>query len=107
MADLAQTSPRALVMVAGMKETKDARGFFEPFKGLALHVETVAIPNDNACLSPSELAEAATAAGLDATPASSVELALDRAAARTGREAPRILICGSLYLAGAILAENG
>jgi dihydrofolate synthase/folylpolyglutamate synthase len=107
MADLAQSSPRPLVMIVGMKETKDAKGFFEPFKGLALHVETVAIPNDNACLSPHVLAEAATAAGLDATPAASIELALDRAAARTGREPPRILICGSLYLAGVVLAENG
>lgn len=107
MADLAQTSPRPLIIVVGMKETKDARGFFEPFKGLALHVETVAIPNDPACLSPHELAEAATDAGLDATPASSIELALDRAAARAGRESPRLLICGSLYLAGAVLAGNG
>lgn len=107
MADFAQSAPSPLMMIVGMKDTKDARGFFEPFKGLAAHVETVAIPNDPACLSPETLADAAKAAGLDAIPASSVDEALTRVLARTSGKPPRILICGSLYLAGAILAENG
>lgn len=107
MADFAQTSPNPLVLICGMKETKDARGFFVPFKGLAAHVETVAIPDDPASLSAAILAEAAREAGLDATPAPSIEAALDRALARVGRAAPRILVCGSLYLAGYVLRENG
>lgn len=107
MADLAQAAPRPLVMIAGMKETKDARGFFAPFKGLARHVFTVAIPDDPACLAPETLAEMARAAGLDATPAPSIEAALEHALAMTGDEVPRILICGSLYLAGAVLRDNG
>lgn len=106
MADLAQSSPSPLMMIVGMKDTKDAKGFFEPFAGLAAHIETVAIPGDPACLSPETLADAARAAGLDAVPAGSIEQALSRILAR-GHTPPRILICGSLYLAGAILAENG
>jgi len=107
MADFAQTSPNPLVLICGMKETKDARGFFVPFKGLAAHVETVAIPDDPASLPAAVLADAAREAGLDATPAPSIEAALDRALARVGRAAPRILVCGSLYLAGHVLRENG
>lgn len=105
MADFAQSAPRPLVMIVGMKETKDAKGFFEPFKGLAAHVETIAIPDDPASLPPETLADAAHRAGLDAAPASSLDLALARGLAATG-EVPRILICGSLYLAGAVLRDN-
>jgi dihydrofolate synthase/folylpolyglutamate synthase len=107
MADFAQGSPSPLMMIVGMKDTKDAQGFFAPFEGLAAHAETVAIPGDPACLSPETLADAARSAGLDATPASSIDEALARALARAGKAPPRILICGSLYLAGAVLAENG
>jgi dihydrofolate synthase/folylpolyglutamate synthase len=107
MADFAQNSPSPLMMIVGMKDTKDAKGFFVPFSGLAAHVETVAIPNDPAALSAETLAEAARGAGLDVAPASSVEQALERILAHAGHTPPRILICGSLYLAGVILAENG
>lgn len=107
MADLAQNSASPLMMIVGMKDTKDAAGFFAPFKGLAAHVETVAIPDDPACLSPGALVEAARAGGLDAMPAASVDEAMSRVLARAGGTPPRILICGSLYLAGTILAENG
>lgn len=107
MADFAQSAPSPLMMIVGMKDTKDARGFFAPFNGLVAHVETIAIPDDPACLSPETLAEAARAAGLNATPAASVDEAMSRVLTRAGATPPRILICGSLYLAGAILAENG
>jgi len=106
MADFAHSAPRPLLMIVGMKETKDARGFFEPFRGLAAHVETIAIPDDPASLPPETLANAAHRAGLDAAPAPSLDMALARALAATG-EVPRILICGSLYLAGAVLRDNG
>lgn len=105
MADFAQSAPRPLVMIVGMKETKDAKGFFEPFKGLAAHVETIAIPDDPASLPPETLADAAHRAGLDAAPAPSLDMALARALAATN-EVPRVLICGSLYLAGAVLKDN-
>lgn len=107
MADFAQGNPRPLIMIVGMKETKDAGGFLAPFKGLVSHVETVAIPDDPACLSPETLVEAARRAGLDASSAPTIEEALKRGLARAGAEPPRILICGSLYLAGAVLKDNG
>lgn len=107
MADFAQSSPRPLYMIVGMKETKDAKGFFAPFQGLAAHVETIAIPDDPACLPPETLADAAHRAGLDASPAPSLDAALARTLAAAGGEVPRILICGSLYLAGAVLRDNG
>jgi dihydrofolate synthase/folylpolyglutamate synthase len=106
MADFAQSNPKPLIMIVGMKETKDAGGFFAPFSGLVSHVETVAIPDDPACLPPDALVEAARSAGLDASAAPSIEEALKRSLARAGGEPPRILICGSLYLAGAVLKDN-
>ena len=53
------------------------------------------------------MAEAASEAGLAATTAPSVRAALDMIADAPRDVAPRILICGSLYLAGAVLEENG
>lgn len=106
MADLAARDPKPLVLVAGMLDTKDAAGFFAPFAGLATHVETVTIPDAPASLPGEQLAEAARAAGLDATPASSLENAIARAIVDAGRANPRVLICGSLYLAGHILRDH-
>ncbi|MDZ4382542.1 MAG: folylpolyglutamate synthase/dihydrofolate synthase family protein [Parvibaculum sp.] len=111
MADLAQHDregePRPLILVSGMLDTKDATGFFAPFRGLAAHVETVAIPDTPASMTAAALADTAAGAGLDAHPASSLDEALTRACLAAGRATPRILICGSLYLAGQVLAENG
>jgi len=110
MADLNQRQEhirsRPLILICGMLDTKDAGGFLVPFKGLAAHVATVAIPDAPASLSAGTLAEIATKAGLPASPEPSLEAALDRALLEGGREPPRILICGSLYLAGYILREN-
>lgn len=106
MADLAARDPKPLILVAGMLDTKDAAGFFAPFAGLAAHVETVAIPGAAASLPAEKLAEAARDAGLDATPAASLDQALARALVDAGRASPRVLICGSLYLAGNILRDH-
>lgn len=110
MADLAQhdrqDEPRPLILVCGMLDTKDAGGFLAPFRGLAAHAEAISIPGAEASLHAGKLAEAARQAGLDATPAATLEQALDRAAIAAGRATPRILICGSLYLAGHVLREN-
>ena len=107
MADLDAARPAPLFLITGMKDTKDAGGYFAPFAGLATHVETIAIPNDSACLSAETLAAAARNAGLGAHPAASLDEAFARVIARAGKSSPRILICGSLYLAGAVLTENG
>ncbi|MFN6940658.1 MAG: bifunctional folylpolyglutamate synthase/dihydrofolate synthase [Parvibaculum sp.] len=111
MADIAQhdpaAAPRPLLMLTGMLETKDATGYFAAFRGLAAHVETVTIPGADASLPAERLCEMARDAGLSANAASSIGEALDRLVIAAGRAAPRILICGSLYLAGHVLRENG
>jgi dihydrofolate synthase/folylpolyglutamate synthase len=106
MADLEERAPRPLVLVAGMLSTKDPVGFFTPFAGLASRVLTVPVPGSEAGRDPSELAAFARDTGLPAEAADGFVEALDRIAA-AGDAPPRILIVGSLYLAGAVLAANG
>ncbi len=111
IADLEEKIDRPLYLICGMLNTKDAVGFLSAFRGLARHVVTVAIPGEAASLGAGALYDAARAAGLDAAPAEDLEdamLQLSAWARAHGREnPPRILICGSLYLAGHILRENG
>jgi len=111
IADLEERGERALYLVTGMLRTKDASGFFAPFRGLARHVATVSIPGEEMSYGAGELYDRARGAGLDAAPAEDVEDAMLQIAAWARAHAkeppPRILICGSLYLAGTVLAENG
>ena len=107
MADLEERAPKPLVLVAGMLNTKDPIGFFQPFAGLARRVYTVPVPGAPASRTTEELAQAARSAGLSAAPVADVAAALDAIAATKFDAPPRVLICGSLYLAGAVLAANG
>lgn len=106
LADLDQRVARPLVMICGMLSTKDAAGYLANFNGLARHVETVAIPGEKASLSAAALASFAVSAGLSAHAASSVSEALDKALRAASDQTPRVLICGSLYLAGQILRDH-
>jgi dihydrofolate synthase/folylpolyglutamate synthase len=108
MADLEERAGRPLFLISGMLTTKDPVGFFRPFAGLARRVYTVPVPSSNAGRDPAELAAAAIAAGLTAEPVADVEAAIDRIKAdQAAASAHRILICGSLYLAGSVLSANG
>jgi dihydrofolate synthase/folylpolyglutamate synthase len=109
MADLEERAPRPLYLISGMLTTKDPVGFFKPFAGLARRVFTVPVPSSNAGRDPRELAMAARTAGLAAEPLATISEALARIAGETHAAPvpPRVLICGSLYLAGTVLAENG
>jgi dihydrofolate synthase/folylpolyglutamate synthase len=107
MADLEERSPKPLILIGGMLNTKDPVGFFRPFAGLARKVYAVPVPGSNAGREPGELAAAARNAGLTAEAASDIAEALGRIAAEKSDKPPRVLICGSLYLAGAVLAQNG
>ncbi len=110
LADLEERQSRPLYLICGMLNTKDPRGFFAAFRGLAKHVTTVAIPDEPASFGPGQLYDAARAEGLEADPAPSLEDALlqvtARAAMAKAKVAPRVLICGSLHLAGVVLKEN-
>jgi dihydrofolate synthase/folylpolyglutamate synthase len=111
MADLEERSSKPLYLICGMLKTKDATGYFLPFRGLARHVTTIAIPGETASLSAGALYDAARNAGLESTPTDDLADAMMQVSAwARSREAdgpPRILICGSLYLAGKVLRENG
>lgn len=110
MADFEDRSPRPLYLISGMLNTKDATGFFSAFKGLARHVATVTIDGDTASLGAGALYDHARAAGLEAAPAEDLGDAMMQIDAFTrinpDEPPPRILICGSLHLAGVVLREN-
>jgi dihydrofolate synthase/folylpolyglutamate synthase len=107
MADLEAAAPRPLVLICGTLATKDTVGFLSAFRGLARQVYAVPIPGEHAGRAPQEVAEAAAKAGLPAQCAASVAQALTLIAAQTWDRPPRILIAGSLYLAGKALETNG
>ncbi len=96
---------RPLHLVYGMLNSKAAEGFLRPLAPLIASVRAVAIPGEVASLSAEEAAARAAALGLEARPGGSVAAAVQGIVEAGG--AGRILICGSLYLAGRVLAENG
>jgi len=100
---------RPLFLIAGMINTKDQSGYFRAFKGIVRHVYTVPVSSSDAGVPNGELAARANEAGLSAEPVASVAnaLMLLRDTWDSREPPPRILIGGSLYLAGALLAENG
>jgi dihydrofolate synthase / folylpolyglutamate synthase len=110
IADLEEHGERPLYLICGMLANKDVLGYLRAFNGLARHVVTVAIPGEAASMGAGALYDAARKAGLDAAPAEDLDDAMLQVTAwtRLGDTdvPPRILICGSLYLAGKVLAEN-
>ena len=107
MADFEDAHPAPLVLVTASLTSKDTRAFLSHFKGLVQEALCVAIPGEHASRSAVEVAGMAVEAGLTASAAGSVAEALRTLAAKSWAKPPRILIAGSLYLAGAVLAENG
>ena len=109
LAEQEEKNPRPLFMISGMINTKDQSGYFSAFKGLTRHVYTVPVSMSDSGVPNDELAARAAEAGLSAEPVSSVAnaLMLLRDTWDEREAPPRILIGGSLYLAGAVLAENG
>lgn len=92
-------------LIVGMLNTKDVTGFLRPLAEIATDLHAVSIPGATATLPADETAAAGRAVGLPTTVAPSV---LDAIADIVGRDpVARILICGSLYLAGDVLKTNG
>jgi len=107
LGDLEERVSRPLVVIVGMMGTKDARAFLQNFAGLTRHIFTVEVPDQDNAMPQDRLADAARALGMRVEIAGTVEAAL-RSIARLAYEVPpRILITGSLYLAGPVLAANG
>jgi len=100
---------RPLHLIVGMLDTKDQPGFLAPLLGGAASVQVVPVPDCEAGVPPALLAERARGvapAGLAVSEREDVAEAL-RCLAVTGIPQARVLICGSLYLAGAVLRDNG
>lgn len=89
------------VLVCAMQENKDVDGFLAPLGTAADRLIAIDLPGTSPGHPVAEIAEAARKAGLAAETADGIETAL-RSAARGPKG--RILFCGSLYLAGEILA---
>jgi dihydrofolate synthase/folylpolyglutamate synthase len=107
LGDLEERVSRPLVVIVGMMATKDAAAFLQNFTGLTRHIFTVEVPDQDNAMPQDRLADAARALGMRVEIAGTVEAAL-RSIARLAYEVPpRILITGSLYLAGPVLAANG
>lgn len=107
LGDLEERVSRPLVVIVGMMANKDAGAFLANFAGLTRHIIAVQIPDRDNAMPPDRLADAARQLGMRVETAVSVEAAL-RSLARLAYEVPpRILITGSLYLAGHVLAANG
>ncbi|MDY6923005.1 MAG: folylpolyglutamate synthase/dihydrofolate synthase family protein [Pseudomonadota bacterium] len=94
-------APRPLALIVGLLANKDAGGFFEALKPTAATVFTT--PFEGMAAEPEALAAVARGHGLGATACGSATEALERAL-RLG--AGRVVICGSLYLAGEVLAAS-
>ena len=103
-AALRDLPPRETVMICGMLKTKDISGYLRPLSEHAQRLYAVAIPGETATLSAAETREAAEASGLEAFEAESVEEAA--AAIFAANPAARVLIAGSLYLAGSVLQTH-
>lgn len=102
--DLNDRHSRPLILIWGMLNTKDIGSFIASFKGVASRVIALTIPDEENAVKAEALADSARAHGLPAETAATLESALKQAALTV--PAPRILICGSLYLAGRVLAAH-
>jgi len=106
LGDLEERVSRPLVLVVGMLSTKDHSGFLRNFTGLVRRVFAVPIHQDKG-VPVEEIAAAARAAGMPADASGSIEEALSAIGGLGFDPPPRILITGSLYLAGEVLSANG
>lgn len=104
-ATLARMPKRETHLICGMLNTKDVTGYMVPLAPHVTRLHAVSIPGEKNTLPAEVTRDAARRAGMDAGTAGSVAEALAGIAAES--PGARVLICGSLYLAGTILRENG
>lgn len=102
---LSRMPRRPTHMICGMLSTKDVTGYLRPLAEQALSLHAIAIPGEAATLPAEDTAAAARSVGLETVVSKSVADALADIVAKDPKA--RVLICGSLYLAGAVLRENG
>lgn len=108
MADFNDKKSQKLILICSMLKMKDIAGFLEPFSGLASSLIAIEIPDEVNGARSADIAEAAQSVGISASIAPSLSDALDFARDQSlqTENGCRVLICGSLYLAGHVLREN-
>ncbi len=104
-ATLARQPGRPTHLICGMLNTKDVTGYLRPLAPFTASLHAVSIPGEANALRAGDISAAATTVGMDARSGVSVEAALGDIVARDPQA--RVLICGSHYLAGHILQQNG
>lgn len=102
---LASLPKRPTYLICGMLNTKDISGYLSPLRAVSETLFSVSIPNEVNTLSADDTARNAAAVGFDAHSAQTVDAALHAISVQAPHA--RIVICGSLYLAGMILRQNG
>jgi dihydrofolate synthase/folylpolyglutamate synthase len=107
LGDLEERVPRPLVAIVGMMANKDAAGFLANFAGQTRHIIAVPIPDRAGAMPPDVLADAGRSLGMRVEIKPRVAEALTSLCRLAYEVPPRILIAGSLYLAGHVLAANG
>lgn len=101
-----QKTSKPVIMICGNLTTKDTRGFLQHFSGKIDHLIAVPIEGEAAARAPDEIMNIAQALNIPASCAQDVAYALRADVIHTQKSAPRILIAGSLYLAGHVLKDN-
>lgn len=107
LADLEERVSRPLVLIVGMLNTKDCAGFLRNFSGLARRLIAVPVTVSDNAMTAEAVAEAARAVDIPAASRGTLDDALEAVRKLDLDPPPRILITGSLYLAGEVLALNG
>jgi dihydrofolate synthase/folylpolyglutamate synthase len=107
LADLEERVPRPLILIVGMLASKDCASFLKNFAGLAQRVVAVPIRQQEKSLPADAIADAARAVGIPAQSSPGIDAALAAIRSFDIQPSPRVLITGSLYLAGEVLAANG
>jgi len=97
--------PRPTHLICGMLNTKDVGGYLQHLAGVADSLTAVSIPGETATIPATQTAAEAAKTGLSAHIADDVQIAI--AAIVANAPNARIIICGSLYLAGHVMRENG
>ena len=104
---LNQISAKPWVLVCGALNTRPPAEFLKPLAAHVNHAVALTIPDQSAALNAGEMVTAAHDTGIGAETATGIIDAMEKAATRAERNGGGIIISGSLYLAGHVLAENG
>jgi dihydrofolate synthase/folylpolyglutamate synthase len=106
LASLLSSLPkRPTHLICGMLNTKDVTGYMAPLAKQVESLTAISIPGENATLTAEETAKAAASVGISSQTAESIQAAIKSVTERD--LSCRILICGSVYLAGHVLRGNG